>query len=135
MADKKSMKHLVKATKKDPGFALSIGALNEMMERQALFAKRFGITANMTEAQREKWTKEFIVCILDECSEVLGQINWKHWKKTRQPVDMHEVRFEVIDLLHFVLSLAVVWGMTADDVAAYYIAKSDENRARQKRGY
>ena len=135
MADKKSMKHLVKKTEQDKGFAISIQALNEMMERQAEFAKRFGITQNMTEAQRERWTKEFVVCILDECSEVLGQINWKHWKKTRQRVDQHEVRFEIIDLLHFVLSLAVVWGMTADDVAAYYIAKSDENKARQKRGY
>lgn len=133
MADKKSMKHLKPV--KDPGFAKSIDALNEMMKRQAAFNKRFGITSNMTEAQREKWTKEFVVCILDECSEVLGQINWKHWKKGRQKVDMHEVRFEVIDLLHFVLNLAVVWGMTADDVAAYYVAKSDENINRQKKGY
>lgn len=133
MADKKSMAHL--KPKKDPGFAKSIDALNEMMKRQTAFSKRFGISQNMTEAQREKWSQVFILCIMDECSEVLGQINWKHWKKTRQRVDQHEVRFEVIDLLHFVLSLAIVWGMTADDVAAYYIAKSDENIARQKRGY
>lgn len=130
MADKKSMKHL-KPKKVKQG----LGVIKVMMERQEAFSKRFGIIQNMTEAQREKWTKDFVVCIMDECSELLGHMNWKHWKKERVDVDQHEVRFEVIDLLHFVLSLAIVWGMTADDVAAYYMAKSDENVARQKRGY
>lgn len=138
MADKKRMGHVTKALPKVRErlrMSNPPDVLQEMMRRQGDFAQRFGITPNMSEAQRERWTKEFVVCILDECSEVLGQINWKHWKKERQQVDQHEVRFEVIDLLHFVLSLAIVWGMTADDVAAYYLAKSDENVKRQKRGY
>lgn len=132
MADKKSMAKL-----KLPDMKLIMGdKLDLIMDLQMAFMKRLGIEPKtMPLAERERMTKEMVLAMYDELSEVLNWTNWKPWKKTRTEVDQHEIRFEIIDLLHFLLELAAVWGMTADDIAAYYIAKNRENMRRQDDGY
>ena len=133
MADKKSMKNL----KPVKGMELEGGdKLERIMAMQLSFMERIGIHPDkMPLAERERVTKEVVLAMHDELSEVLNWTNWKPWKKERTEVDQHEIRFEIIDLLHFLLELAAVWGMTADDVAAYYIAKNRENQKRQDDGY
>lgn len=48
---------------------------------------------------------------------------------------MQNIRVEVIDLLHFWISLAMTSGMTADDVFRLYQQKSQINFERQRKGY
>jgi hypothetical protein len=95
--------------------------------------------ARFTDVERVKFTEELLHAVHDECSEILGWLPWKHWKdydpRAAGQVDIHEVRFEVIDLLHFVFNLAMVWGMTFYDVEIYYQAKLKENIRRQEDGY
>ena len=42
---------------------------------------------------------------------------------------------EVVDLVHFLISLAQVLGMSADDVFEAYLKKNEVNFQRQESGY
>jgi len=83
---------------------------------------------------QQNWTKEHIIAILAECGELLETINWKHWKKPT-PVHREEVLKELVDLLHFVLAIAVVWNFGVPDILDEYIKKNVINFQRQKEGY
>jgi dimeric dUTPase (all-alpha-NTP-PPase superfamily) len=86
--------------------------------------------------EKVKWTKEFIICCQDELSEILNWLPWKHWKKyKKEKINNKEVKYEIIDLMHFVISLALLFGMTADEFYSLYVTKMEENNNRQKRGY
>ena len=50
-------------------------------------------------------------------------------------MDVHNARIEVIDLLHFLISLAQVLGMSAEDVFDLYTKKHKLNHKRQDEGY
>ena len=138
MADKKSMRHLeVKrlAMVRAQGGRRFTNMLDEMFAMQERFGGRFVDFKNLTVRQRERWTKEFVVCCMDELSEVLNWCNWKHWKKKSYPVDEVELKYELVDLWHFVMSLMLVWGMGPEDLFSMYRVKMHENVNRQKRGY
>ena len=44
-------------------------------------------------------------CIHMECSELIDSFAWKHWKHISKPTDWENVRVEVVDIWHFVMSL------------------------------
>lgn len=44
-------------------------------------------------------------CIYMECSELVDSFNWKHWKDLNKPIDWENVRVEVVDIWHFMMSL------------------------------
>ena len=86
----------------------------------------------------EHETKEMVLACHSECTEILEWINWKPWKKKRKEIqkeEIEEIRFEIIDLLHFVIELAIIWGMNEKDIVQYYLSKNKENFNRQERGY
>lgn len=71
---------------------------------------------------------------------------WKPWKaqhvemqskkiKDLSPEDQLEIKFELIDQLHFFLNKIMALGMTAEEVFKLYYLKNAENFARQDRGY
>ena len=62
-------------------------------------------------------------------------INSKPWKRTQKEVNVKELKFEMIDMQHFLNSLYDIWGMDRDEVLKYYIAKNEENCDRVRRGY
>ena len=138
MGDKKSMANVEAERQRmlaDWGPRHFANMLENMVNGQEAFARQFIPFGELSLGEREHWTKEHVVCMLDELSEVLGQINWKHWKKTRREVDEMEIRYELIDLLCFLLNLMLVWGMTPKDIFTMHKAKLFENHKRQKRGY
>jgi len=109
--------------------------LDEMMRLQKSFGKKFVDFDNLSVEEKERWTKEFIICCLDELSEILNCTNHRHWKTPIYPINEIEIKYEIIDLLHFVLSLMLVWGMSPEEVFSVYVTKNRENNDRQKRGY
>lgn len=62
---------------------------------------------------------EWYRAIWMESSEMLEHYGWKWWKK--QDADVMQVKLEVVDIVHFALSIRLVQGdgqdMTLDDVA------------------
>lgn len=64
----------------------------------------------------EKWTKGITKngktinwkrCIYMECSEMIDSFSWKHWKNINQEPDWDNLQIEVVDVWHFIMSLAI----------------------------
>ncbi len=110
-------------------------SLANLLDAQYNFGKQFCDFKNLTLEEKEKWTKEFILCCSNELNEILDWINWKHWKTNKKKVNIIEVKYEIIDLLHFVLSLMLVWDMDEKEIFDLYFTKNKENFERQKKGY
>lgn len=47
------------------------------------------------------------ICLKMEAAELLDSIQWKHWKTDDKPYDFNNLKIEIIDLLHFALSLHI----------------------------
>lgn len=43
-------------------------------------------------------------CIYMESCEAIDSLNWKHWKKIDAPDDLDNLKVEVVDIFHFILS-------------------------------
>lgn len=59
-----------------------------------------GITKNNKEIN---WKR----CIYMECAEIIDSFAWKHWKDISKPTDYENIKIEVVDIWHFVMSLAI----------------------------
>ncbi|MDL0114732.1 dUTP diphosphatase [Campylobacter felis] len=44
-------------------------------------------------------------CIYMECAELIDSFAWKHWKSIKNPTNWDNVRIELVDIWHFILSL------------------------------
>ena len=114
--------------------------LKDLYERQIELQKKIGsrIDLPLTKEEREHWTKENVLAIHAELTELLDWTNWKSWKKTKveyTPTRILELQMEIIDILHFWLNLCIIWGMTPDVIMARYIEKNSINHKRQESGY
>ena len=69
-----------------------------------------------------------------ELAELIDSVPWKWWAKY-QEFDEQNAKVEIIDLFHFLISLAQVMGMTPDDVYNAYMKKNQVNHNRQESGY
>lgn len=77
--------------------------------------------------------------MLCELTEVIEETNYKWWKNPKE-IDMRKVKEELIDVLHFYISMCLDAGMTADEMLEIYLDKNKENFDRQngisqKKGY
>lgn len=116
-----------------------MGELSDLFEKQYLLQKKIGVElAGLGDEQREHWTKENILAMHAELSELLDWTNWKHWKKTRVVYDeirMKKIQFEIIDLLHFWLNLCIIWNLTPQNMIDVYNEKNKINHDRQNINY
>lgn len=63
----------------------------------------------------------------------INELNWKPWKNARDLATNREERlFEMADIFHFFVQLALDQGFSASEIYSAYIAKNDENRRRQQ---
>lgn len=46
-------------------------------------------------------------CIYMECAEMVDSFSWKHWKNINQEPDWDNLQIEVVDVWHFIMSLAI----------------------------
>ena len=46
-------------------------------------------------------------CIYMECAEIIDSFSWKHWKSIYQEPDWENLQIEVVDVWHFIMSLAI----------------------------
>ncbi|UGO49658.1 dCTPase [Klebsiella phage vB_KaeM_Merci] len=104
------------------------------------------------------WMREQKDCIDDEFRELLTSLGemsrgekdasavWKKWKaryteaqekriSDMSDKDQLEIKFEMIDILHFVLNMFAGLGMDAEEIFKLYYLKNAENFERQNNGY
>ena len=109
--------------------------LRELFRRQHALNQRIGVnTDTMSEEEKTKWILNYCRAMSQEISELTDSVPWKWWAKY-QKFDEQNARVEVVDLFHFLISLAQVLGMSADDVFSAYMKKNEVNFQRQETGY
>ena len=102
---------------------------------QKALNKRIGVhTDDMSDEQKTQWTLNYCRAMSQEIAELTDSVPWKWWAKY-QKLDEQNARVEVVDLFHFLISLAQVLGMSADDVYEIYLKKNEVNFQRQDSGY
>ena len=109
--------------------------LREIWQMQTALNKRIGVnTENMSQEEKTKWVLNYTRAMTQELAELTDSVPWKWWAKY-QKFDEQNARVEVVDLFHFLISLAQVLGMSADDVFNAYCKKNEVNFKRQDSGY
>ena len=109
--------------------------LEELFRMQEALNERIGVrTAGMSEEEQTKWLLNYSRAISQEMAELVDSVPWKWWAKY-QKFDAQNARVEVVDLFHFLISMAQVLGMSADDVFDAYLKKNEVNFKRQDSGY
>ncbi|HEY8965872.1 MAG TPA: dUTPase [Candidatus Methylacidiphilales bacterium] len=109
--------------------------LDEIFRLQEALNKRIGVdTTSMTEEEKTKWILNYTRAMSQEMAELIDSVPWKWWAKY-QKFDEQNARVEVIDLFHFLVSMAQVLGMTSEDIIAAYRKKNEVNLKRQETGY
>lgn len=120
--------------------------LQYLFDRQQAFSDQFvgfdklaeaaAKTKNVKKDPRVRWTEDFLACISSELEETREWLPWKHWRRYEDfQLNEKEIKYELIDILHFLLNLFLVWDMTPEEVMKMYIVKMQENIARQEQGY
>ena len=97
--------------------------------------KRIGVhMEGMSDEEKTKWLLNYSRAMTQEIAELVDSVPWKWWAKY-QKFDGQNARVEVVDLFHFLISMAQTLGMSADDVFNAYIKKNEVNFKRQETGY
>jgi len=90
--------------------------LRELFRMQRALNLRIGVkTDGMSEEEKTRWVLNYTRAMTQEMAELTDSVPWKWWAKY-QKFDEQNARVEVVDLFHFLISLAQVLGMSADDV-------------------
>ena len=109
--------------------------LRELFRMQKALNERIGVrTDGLSEEEKTKWLLNYTRAMQQEMAELTDSVPWKWWAKY-QKFDEQNARVEVIDLFHFLISIAQVLGMSADDVYQAYLKKNAVNHQRQDSGY
>ena len=96
-------------------------------------------TRRNLEFSKEVWLQKEVLAMISELSEVLDEVNFKWWKNAK-PIDDSALKGELVDVLHFFVSMCLKSGMSAEELFSLYKAKNQENFDRQygrsqKQGY
>ena len=109
--------------------------MDEIFELQEELNKRIGVNMNeMDDEDRTKWILNYIRAMQQELAELTDSVPWQWWAKY-QEFDKENAWVEIVDLFHFLISLAQVMGMSAEDVYSAYLKKNKVNHDRQNSGY
>ena len=88
----------------------------------------------MDDEKKTEWVLNYSRAMQQELAELIDSVPWKWWAKY-QEFDEQNARVEVVDLFHFLISLAQVLGMSAEDIRDAYVKKNKVNHDRQETGY
>ncbi len=108
----------------------------ETMDRlKVIFELQKSLDTDIAERRKleftpEQWIQKDVLAMISELSELLDEVNFKWWKNPK-PIDDEALQGELVDILHFFISMCIRAGMDADKLYEGYIAKNKENFDRQ----
>lgn len=103
---------------------------------KALQSEAYGWTPPEDAAGQAQSLKENALAALVEIAgEAVREFHWKFWSHDEPWVNRENLLKEIVDAQHFLANMLVTIGVTDDEYEAYYQAKQDENRRRQREGY
>ena len=113
--------------------------LQEIFEMQKSLNEEIKRKRNLTGFTKEEWMQKETLAMLSEMAELIDEVNFKWWKNPK-PVDEVKVKEELVDVLHFFISMCLIYDMDAKELYDMYMDKNKENFDRQngksaKEGY
>lgn len=109
--------------------------LDEIFEQQKALNSRIGVkTEDMSVDDKAQWVLNYTRAMQQEIAELIDSVPWKWWAKY-QEFDEQNAKVEVVDLFHFLISIAQVLDMSPEDVYQAYVKKNKVNHNRQESGY
>ena len=109
--------------------------LDKIFEQQKALNNRIGVnTEEMSAEDKAQWVLNYTRAMQQEIAELIDSVPWKWWAKY-QEFDEQNAKVEVVDLFHFLISIAQVLGMSPEDVYQAYVKKNMVNHNRQESGY
>lgn len=109
--------------------------LEELFKLQGELNRKIGIdTLSVPEGKKPEWILNYCRALSQEIAELTDSVPWKWWAKY-QTFDKQNARVEVVDMFHFLISLAQVLDMSARDIFDAYQQKHRVNVERQNSGY
>ena len=79
------------------------------------------------------WLSNYSRAMREEILELDEELLWKWWSKDE--IDIQNIRVELIDILHFLVSALICSGLTPEKVYDIYSQKHAVNLSRQDSGY
>jgi dimeric dUTPase (all-alpha-NTP-PPase superfamily) len=79
------------------------------------------------------WLTKYSKAMSEELIELDEELLWKWWSKDE--IDIQNIRVELIDILHFLVSAMICAGLTPDKVFDIYCKKHSVNLNRQNTDY
>ncbi len=104
--------------------------LERIFDLQKAFNDELDERRNLKDIPMEQWIQMQTLATISELSELLDEVNFKWWKNPK-PVDQEALREELVDLLHFFVSMCLSSGMDAEELYERYLKKNQENFDRQ----
>lgn len=80
-----------------------------------------------------RWLSNYSTAMREELNELDEDLLWKWW--SRDEIDIQNIRVELIDILHFLVSAMICAGLTPERVFDVYRQKHAVNLKRQDDGY
>lgn len=80
-----------------------------------------------------RWLANYSRAMREELHELDADLLWKWWSKDE--INLQNIRVELIDVLHFLVSAMICAGLTPEKVFDVYRQKHAVNLKRQDRGY
>ena len=109
--------------------------LESIFSMQKELNERIGVHLDRQDEEgRKQWVLNYTRAMQQELAELVDSVPWKWWANY-QEFDEQNARVEVVDLFHFLVSVAQVMGMSAEDVYQAYVQKNKVNHDRQEKGY
>ncbi|NLB61847.1 MAG: dUTPase [Clostridiales bacterium] len=103
--------------------------LDKIFDLQAALDLEIQTKRNLNFSKSE-WIQKEILAIISELSEVLDEVNFKWWKKDEE-IDDEKLHEEIIDVLHFFISMCLRAGLDSETLFRLYEKKNSENLKRQ----
>ncbi len=105
----------------------------QRLTMKALFEAGKLETPQGPNSDTNRWLSNYLAALNDESRELKEELLWKWWSK--DSLQMQNIRVEIVDQLHFWISLALTAGMDAVKVFDIYCQKNKVNIDRQNNDY
>lgn len=105
--------------------------LEEIFALQLQFQEKLKRERGLAEISMDQWLQKQTLAMVSELAELLEEVNFKWWKNPHT-LNTDNIQEELSDILHFLVSMCLEAGMTAEDLHRRYVHKNEENFRRQQ---
>jgi len=80
----------------------------------------------LSEEEKVRWTKDYILYIISECNDLLEQLDWKGYWSNDKKIILDNIGIEIIDIQKFVWGLCKIWNIKYEQFVDLYDRKTAE---------